>query len=96
MNDSFFFDGVDEVVIRKERDKARKLRKSQWWKTKLSTGICHYCGEKFPARQLTMDHILPVTRGGSSSKGNIVACCKGCNTKKRDMLPDEFIEKMEN
>ena len=90
MRDSFFFDGVDDVVIRQERDKARKLRKSQWWKTKLSTGLCHYCGETFPAKKLTMDHLLPVARGGSSSKGNIVACCKDCNTKKRDMLPSEW------
>jgi 5-methylcytosine-specific restriction endonuclease McrA len=92
MKDSFFFDGVDDVVIRQERDKARKLRKSQWWKTKLSQGVCHYCGEHFPAKKLTMDHILPVARGGSSSKGNIVACCKECNTRKRDMSPSEWEE----
>jgi 5-methylcytosine-specific restriction endonuclease McrA len=90
MKDSFFFDGVDGAVIRQERDKARKLRKSQWWKTKLSRGECHYCGGIFPAKDLTMDHLLPVSRGGSSSKGNIVACCKECNTRKRDMLPTEW------
>lgn len=90
MKDSFFFDGIDEVVIRQEREKARKLRKTQWWKTKLSQGICHYCGRIFPAKDLTMDHLLPVSRGGSSSKGNIVACCKECNTRKRDMLPAEW------
>ena len=99
MNDSFFFDGVDEAVIRQERDKARKLRKSQWWKTKLSTGICYYCGEHFPAKKLTMDHLLPVARGGSSSKGNIVACCKEYNTRKSNMLPiewEEFLERVED
>lgn len=95
MNDSFFFDGVDEAVIRQERDKARKLRKSQWWKTKLSRGICYYCGEHFPAKKLTMDHLLPVARGGSSSKGNIVACCKECNTRKSNMLPSELEEFLE-
>ena len=92
MKDSFFFDGVDEVVIRQERDKARKLRKSQWWKTKLSRGICHYCGGTFPPKKLTMDHLLPVVRGGRSSKGNIVVCCKDCNTRKRDMLLGEWEE----
>jgi 5-methylcytosine-specific restriction endonuclease McrA len=88
--DDFFFDGVDEAVIRQEKDKARKLRKTSWWQAKISAGLCYYCGCQFSARELTMDHITPLARGGHSTKGNIVPACKECNTKKRSMLPIEW------
>jgi len=42
-----------------------------------------------------MDHIVPVIRGGRSTKGNIVPCCKECNNRKRHMLPVEWEEYME-
>ncbi|MBW2143871.1 MAG: HNH endonuclease, partial [Deltaproteobacteria bacterium] len=42
--------------------------------------------------QLTMDHVVPLSRGGKSRKGNIVAACKECNTKKKYLLPVEWEE----
>ena len=96
MNDFFHFDGIDEAEIRREKDKARKLRKSRWWQQKLAIGICYYCGEIFKPGDLTMDHIVPLARGGRSSKDNIVTCCKNCNNKKKTLLPIEWEEYMEN
>ena len=93
--DDFWFDGVDEATVRRERDKARKMRKTGWWQTKVSTGLCFYCSRKKTSKELTMDHITPLTRGGQSTKGNIVAACKDCNTKKRSMLPFEWEEYMD-
>ena len=90
-----FYSFVDEAVLKKERAKARQIRASQWWKRKRATGICHYCKEQFPPKELTMDHIIPVARGGRSEKFNLVPCCKECNTKKRQMLPSEWQEYME-
>jgi 5-methylcytosine-specific restriction enzyme A len=81
-----FFITVSDEGIRRERRKARELRASQWWKRRCSAGICHYCGNKFPARALTMDHIVPIIRGGKSTKGNVVAACKECNNKKKHSL----------
>lgn len=87
---------ADEKTIRKEREKARQLRKSNWWKEQLALGICHYCGKKFPADELTMDHIVPVARGGKSVKGNIVPCCKECNSAKQLKTPvDMILEQLE-
>jgi 5-methylcytosine-specific restriction endonuclease McrA len=63
---------ADEVHIKKERAKARELRKTNWWRAKLQKGICHYCEEKHSAKELTMDHVVPLSRGGKSTKGNIV------------------------
>ena len=55
-----------------------------------SAGICHYCGNKFPPRALTMDHIVPIARGGKSTKGNVAAVCKECNNKKKHSLLMEW------
>jgi 5-methylcytosine-specific restriction endonuclease McrA len=81
-----FYVTVSEEEIRRERQKARELRASQWWKRRRATGICHYCGKKFPPQALTMDHIVPISRGGKSTKGNVVAACKECNNKKKHSL----------
>lgn len=80
-----------EEKFRIEKAKARKLRKSQWWLQKVQEGVCHYCGGKFKPEEITMDHIVPVSRGGKSGKGNIVAACKTCNSQKKYYTPAEII-----
>lgn len=71
---------------RKERAKARELRLSAWWKNQVGKGICHYCQRKFSPKDLTMDHLVPIARGGKSSRGNCVPACKECNSKKSHSL----------
>lgn len=54
---------------------------------------CQYCGVN---RELTIDHVVPVSRGGKSTFENCVAACKTCNSKKGNKLPKEcnmFIKK---
>lgn len=80
---------VSEPEIRRERQKARELRQSQWWKRKRAGGICHHCGGKFPPSELTMDHLVPIIRGGKSTKGNLVPSCKACNAARKHSLPFE-------
>jgi len=84
----------DKKYIAREKVKAREMRKSQWWKNEIVKGICHYCGKKYKSNELTMDHVIPLSRGGKSSKGNIVPCCKDCNNKKKYMTPVDMIIKM--
>ena len=83
----------DDSHVARERAKARELRNSSWWKQKISAGICHYCGKKFPPEELTMDHIVPVVRGGKSNRGNVVPCCKQCNSDKKYLTPAELVMK---
>ena len=93
MNEDFVYGfGVDESTVRAERKKARELRRTRWWQLKTADGICHYCQRKFPVNELTMDHIIPLSRGGRSTKGNLVPCCKECNTAKKTDLPPELEE----
>jgi 5-methylcytosine-specific restriction endonuclease McrA len=48
---------------------------------------CQYCGAK--SNDLTLDHVMPRSRGGATSWENVVACCRRCNAKKRDRTPEE-------
>jgi len=48
---------------------------------------CQYCGSP---NSLTIDHVIPVSKGGASSFENCVAACKKCNGKKGNKLPSEI------
>ena len=76
--------------LRRERQKARELRRTQWWRNRIARGLCHYCGRATPPAELTLDHVVPLIRGGRSSKGNCVPACKECNSRKQDLLPTEW------
>jgi 5-methylcytosine-specific restriction endonuclease McrA len=43
---------------------------------------CGYCGEKFAARDLTFDHVIPQSKGGPTNFENIISACMPCNTRK--------------
>lgn len=88
---STWYTPVDESYIRRERSRAQVLRRSPWWKGQLQKGICYYCKGHFSAEELTMDHIIPVARGGTSDKGNVVPACFNCNQSKAAKTPAEQI-----
>ena len=50
---------------------------------------CQYCGEKKGVGELTLDHILPRSRGGDNSPLNIVTACLECNNRKSNRTPEE-------
>lgn len=50
---------------------------------------CQYCGIVLPSNELTLDHVLPRSRGGTSTWENLVAACHDCNRKKGNMLLHE-------
>lgn len=87
-----FFAEIDDSQLRRERQKARELRRSQWWQNRIARGVCHYCGRQVPPAELTLDHVVPLIRGGRSSKGNCVPACKECNSRKQSLVPTEWQE----
>ena len=87
-----YYAPIDPDVLKRERAKARKLRQSQWWKRRISSGECFYCRRRVGAKLLTMDHVVPLGRGGRSARGNVVAACKECNTRKQLLVPVEWEE----
>jgi 5-methylcytosine-specific restriction endonuclease McrA len=50
---------------------------------------CQYCGTKGTSFDLTLDHILPLSRGGTTSPENLVVACFACNQRKGDRTPEE-------
>lgn len=79
---------ADPAVMARERRKAKLLKQSAWWKNRIGQGVCAYCGERVPPKALTMDHKVPLVRGGRSTRSNCVPACRTCNQHKQN-LPAE-------
>lgn len=93
---------ADENLIRSEKQSLKKpivIRLLQYIKNRLFSfrisrnqiynrdgHKCAYCGSK---KNLTIDHILPRSRGGKNTWENLVTCCSPCNFKKGDRTPEE-------
>ena len=90
MGSARFVPEVGDGPLKREKARARELRQSAWWKRRIGRGLCHYCGCQVGARALTMDHVVPLIRGGRSVRANLVPACKDCNSKKQSLLPWEW------
>jgi 5-methylcytosine-specific restriction endonuclease McrA len=52
--------------------------------------ICYICGKEFSESKLTLDHVIPISRGGQNSWNNLATCCQQCNWDKGDHLLSEL------
>jgi 5-methylcytosine-specific restriction endonuclease McrA len=50
---------------------------------------CQYCARVYAASELTLDHVMPKSRGGGAGWDNLVTCCKRCNNRKGNHTPEE-------
>jgi 5-methylcytosine-specific restriction endonuclease McrA len=74
------------INIRRRREASGMKRLRIYMRDKFR---CQYCGEKKAADELTLDHILPRSRGGDNSPVNVVTACVSCNNRKGDRTPAE-------
>ena len=74
------------INVRRRREASGMKRLRIYMRDKFR---CQYCGEKKAAGDLTLDHILPRSRGGDNSPVNIVTACVSCNNRKGDRTPAE-------
>ena len=74
------------INVRRRREASGMKRLRIYMRDKFR---CQYCGEKKAAGDLTLDHILPRSRGGDNSPVNIVTACVACNNRKGDRTPAE-------
>lgn len=51
------------------------------------SGTCQYCGKRCSPKELTIDHVIPVSKQGLENWGNVVAACRSCNQKKGNRTP---------
>ncbi len=82
---------IPEVVILKVfngfvRQEVRFSRRNIFERDK---NTCQYCGRRMPKPELTLDHVVPRSRGGVDSWDNLVLACMACNVKKANRTPDE-------
>jgi 5-methylcytosine-specific restriction protein A len=82
---------ADEHHIKKERNKVKAAKKSRWWQQKCASGLCSYCQKKFPFQELTLDHIVPLARFGTTTPGNVTPACQTCNKNKSVDTPVDLI-----
>jgi len=68
------------------RHEVRFTRKNIFYRDR---NRCQYCGGRFQTRDLNLDHVVPLSRGGKSTWENVVCCCIPCNSRKGGMLPVE-------
>jgi 5-methylcytosine-specific restriction endonuclease McrA len=74
------------INIRRRREASGSKRLRIYMRDKFR---CQYCGEKKGVAELTLDHILPRSRGGDNSPVNIVTACIACNNRKANRTPEE-------
>jgi len=84
---------VPEVIILtdyiRNPNKDKKVRFSRQSVFKRDSYTCQYCAKKLSRKDLTIDHVVPRSRGGLTNFKNIVAACFKCNTKKANRTPEE-------
>jgi len=76
--------------VTRKRKNARKKKKRMIENRGI---ICEYCKEAFRAEDLTVDHYIPISKGGNSTLVNLKLACEPCNTAKGDMMPDSWEKK---
>jgi len=74
------------VDVRKKRRESGKQRYRIFQRDAFK---CQYCEKRFSPQELTLDHIVPKSRGGSDEPENLVAACVDCNQEKDDRTPEE-------
>jgi len=74
------------INVRRRREQSGMKRLRIYMRDKFR---CQYCGEKKGVDELTLDHILPRSRGGDNSPLNIVTACLKCNNRKSNRTPEE-------
>lgn len=61
-----------------------------------SEGRCCLCGKFIPYDEFTIDHIIPLAKGGTNHENNLQCCCMECNRMKQDLLQHEFLKRMKD
>lgn len=76
------------LLIRYNRMPRREVRFNRINIFRRDGELCQYCGRKFPRSELTLDHVVPRSLGGTTVWENIVCCCGVCNRKKGGRVPN--------
>ena len=59
-----------------------------------TSSVCPYCDRLMRSDDKTLDHMVPVSRGGVHGIGNVTVCCYSCNSRKKDMPFDRWLQRI--
>ena len=76
-------------LLRYDRLPSRALRLNRHTVFARDEHRCQYCGHRFPTNELSLDHVIPRSRGGNTTWENVVCCCVECNIRKGGRTPSE-------
>lgn len=82
---------IEEIVKVKRKKFSSKERAKIYNKNK---GKCAICGRFVSYDDFTIDHIIPLSRGGENKLTNLQCTCYVCNQIKHDILPEDFMDKL--
>lgn len=68
----------------------KNMKPKRQWLWNKTNGRCAYCGCRFIQTQMTIDHVVPRSRGGNSLRPNLLPCCPTCNASKGTLSVEEF------
>jgi len=77
------------LLVAYERVPKRHVRFSRFNIYARDNNTCQYCGRRLPRTDLNLDHVVPRSRGGTSTWENVVCSCHGCNRRKGGRTPEE-------
>ncbi len=81
-------------------DESTKINRRQFSSTKRTIiynknkGRCAICGKFVPYDVFTVDHIIPLAKGGNNELNNLQCTCRTCNLIKQDILPEDLMDKI--
>jgi 5-methylcytosine-specific restriction endonuclease McrA len=52
---------------------------------------CHWCMDSVSYMNMTLDHVIPLSRGGTNARHNLVVACQECNNRKGSWMPDDWL-----
>lgn len=81
----------EEKSKRKAPSAMKQMRLSLWRKS----SFCHWCKKDLSFRESTIDHVIPLARGGTNHPKNFVIACEACNSKRGCNMPEVTTERME-
>lgn len=95
----FYYIDTDAEGMGKDRQEARTRRKRFSVKDRLAIyrkteGHCYLCGEFVDFDSFEVEHHIPISKGGTNDLDNLYCSCTTCNAIKRDIYPQEFMEKI--
>lgn len=77
------------IILTFDRFPKRGVRFNRYNIFTRDRNTCQYCGEHFPRGELSLDHVVPISRGGRTTWSNVICSCVECNKRKGGRLPEE-------